>query len=239
MSTITVRFTGICTHVRFLGEGQNALHRVVLTRADHGAFLNGARIPPHIATLRIDPADIAGIDGYPYGLETLGPVGAWRLCGVTLSLEGGTGTFTRDPNFDLVPRLETESKVKPELSSEVTEHGQAACYFDLSSGHLSAVEPAQKGDAINAVLQVETTETPGLRVTCFWNGESSLIRLRPDALIDVEHTGYPHSESDQDFLLHYRVLVSVPEDAKVPPESKSTANPHGDIRVGCSNSQYP
>ena len=62
--SLTVHFTGICTHV----PGTGGMHRVVLVRADNGANINDAALPPHIPVLRIDPADIAGIDGSLDGL---------------------------------------------------------------------------------------------------------------------------------------------------------------------------
>src|SRR5258708_21622201 len=87
---------------------------------------------------------------------------------------------------------------------------------------------------------VETNETPALRLTCFWNRSVSRIRLQPGATVVLEHTGYLHAESDNDYLLHYRVLERVPNDAKVPPtKTHSLTENLGDISAACSNSQYP
>jgi hypothetical protein len=242
--SLTVRFTGICTHLRNLGLGENApsSHRVVLVRADQGAFIqndafpDGAKIPPHIPKLKIDPADIVSIDGYPYGLEPTGQAGVWRLCGVHLTLEGTTEEFWRDTTCTDIPRLETAATA-PGISSEVVAQGQAACYFDIHNGKLSSYKTAH--DARFALLET-ASDAPGLRVKSFWNQESCLIRLRPGATIEIEHTGYQQGDSHQDFLLHYRVFSDVPSDAIIPPEPKSERNKiPGDISIGCSNSQYP
>src|SRR5437773_3977695 len=182
MMTITVQFTGICTHHAKLGTPN---HRVILVRADHGANLNGASIPPHIPKLRIKPKDIVSIDGYQYGLQSMGEPGLWQLCGVRLSLEGTTGNAVkRDPKFqDLIPHLEMPSEPIPTISNEVTAKEQAACYFDIDRGRVSAFR--EKHGAITSFLKVSTTAAPSLRVTCFWNQAESVIHLRDGAKIGV------------------------------------------------------
>jgi hypothetical protein len=235
--TITVQFTGICTHVKTLG-GRN--HRVVLVRADHGAFLNDAPIPPHIAKLKIHPDDIVSIEGYPYGLQPLGAPGVWQLCGVHLTLEGTKDKpIQRDSSFDKVPRLSMSGDSPiPSISNEVTTRGQAACYVDLDKGILTADKP--KSGAVTTTLTVGTTRSPALRVKAFWNQKSSLITLKPGAAIAIEHTGYEQGDTEKDFLMHYRIFEWVHPDAKIPPKAmRAVSRIPGDISVGCSNSQYP
>jgi hypothetical protein len=240
-NTTTVKFTGICTHVtRPVSEISPVTYRVVLVHAEDGAYINGKKIPPHIPMLKLDPADIVSIEGYPYGLEPMLHAGVWRLCGVQLTLEGVTDHARQpDPAYNSeVPRLTKLTPDAPSLSEDVVSGGQAACYFDIGYGRLSA-ETIEQG-AIAAVLKVDTTSEPALRVFCFWNRESSLIRLRPGATIHIEHTGGQIGDSDYDFLLHYRVLKSVPGDAKVPAGKEKPRGSHpSDIGGGCSNSAYP
>jgi hypothetical protein len=204
MMSITVRFTGICTHVT--REGQEG-SSVVLVHA-------------------LDPTGVEGV---------------WRLGGVRLNIEGAVGpSFHRDSSFEDVPKMKTEEfAAAQDVSYEVTVNEQAACYFDIEHGRMSSDETEH--GAIRATLHVETTETPALRVTCFWNRESVLIHLRPGATIDVMHVGKFHGEeSDNDYLLHYRIFTTVPPDAWVPEHKKNRSNRSpGDISIGCSNSQYP
>jgi hypothetical protein len=228
---IAVQFVGICTHLNALFGGQKT-HRVVLVRADNGAFVNEARIPPHIPKLRIDPKDVTFIEGYPFGLEPAGAAGTWLIRGVSFSLEGTKDeSVTRVEEFGKVPRLRSRSKPVEDLERI------AACYFDFTGGTLTAQKP---GAAFEAIMTVKTTRKPVLVVQCFWNREVTRIGLRPEATISVEHTGFQGGDSDKDFLLHYLVFPSVPKDAPVPPEDKSALKERpGDISIGCSNSQYP
>ena len=231
---ITIRFVGICTHITARNDNS---HRVVLVRADNGANFYGAAIPPHIPKLRIDPADILGIDGYPHGLEPLGPDGQWLIRGVSFTVAGATGDpIARHESFNGIPPLKSSSRPGP--SSAVIDAEQAACYFDLEKGMIHAYQAPT--DAWETEAIVETNGEPALRLTCFWNRSVSHIRLRKGATVVVEHTGYLHSESDNDYLLHYRVLERVPEDAEMPPRKKRPATGiPGDISAACSNSQYP
>lgn len=234
--TVTVRFTGICSHYRLMGGP----HRVTLVRAENGAYINGSSVPPHIPKLIVRPEDVVRIEGYPYGLEAAGGAGSWRLCGVQLQLKGGVEkTLVHDETYENeVPHLRRLTKESPGLSGEVTGREEAACYFDLDAGRLSAVET--EGGAISTELTLETSETPALHVTCFWNRKTCVIHLRPNATIEVEHTGYQHGDYDNDFLLHYRMLSYVPDDAKIPPKPKTALRKiPGNISIGCSNSQYP
>lgn len=233
---LTVHFTGICTHTKLVGKYP---HRVVLVRADHGGFINDAPLPPHIPLLKIDPAQIAGIDGSLDGLLQV-DAGVWRLCGVRLSLGG-----TTEPSFKRrisdVPHLGVEESSKseiPKVSGEVVGNYQAACYFDLDKGRLTT--RTTRYGAIMSKLRVETGDKPKLQVQCFWNRQPSAIRLVPGATIEIEHVGSTRGDSAKDFLLHYRIFEWVHPDAVIPPEAKAKANLNlGGVTIGCSNSQYP
>lgn len=233
--SITVRFTGICTHLTELASKK---HRVVLVRADNGAHLNDAAIPPHIPKLRIAPEHVLSITGYPHGLEPLGPDGLWQIRGVSFHLEGVLGDgVQRDGSFSDVPRLACDSP-RPAASYEVTHNEQAACYFDLHTGTIIATHDSDYAP-YNTEVTVEPGEGPTLVATCFWNRKSAYFHLAQDAVIDFEHTGHQKGDTDNDYLLHYRILENVPADAKVP-HNPTRVNGHpGDVSIGCSNSQYP
>ena len=234
--SITVDFTGICTHMLAMG----GFHRVVLVRADNGANLNEHPLPPHIPLLKIPLDQIAGFDG---GLDGLEPVrnGVWRLCGVQLTLDGVTEqTLTRLDSFADIPHLKTKDETPvPPTSEEVVMKEQAACYFDLSAGKLSSTK-TQYG-AIMSRLEVESGDEPALQVKCFWNQKTSTIRLRPGAAFEISHIGTQDGESEKDFLYHYRVFETVHPNAYVPPEphKRAMSKAPGNISIGCSNSQYP
>lgn len=230
--TITVQFTGICTHVTPPGHGK---HRVHLVEARNGAYLNEKRIPPHIPKLIIDPKYITSPDQDVPGLERTEHAGTWILRGVSLELTETSGdAFHQDENCD-IPHMSTEDH-SIAVSSEVTLNEQVAAYFDFEHGVLKSTKVEE---AIVGVVEVETSATPALHVKCFWSREDSYIQLKPDAKIDVVHVGTVHGDSDADFLLHYRVFDSVPEDAFVPKKTTSKNKAPGDISIGCSNSQYP
>lgn len=230
---LTVNFTGICTHIT-----SDTQHRVVLVHAEDGASINSAKIPPHVPLLRINPDDILNVDGWLYGLQPTPRDGMWIMRGVQLHLDGIVdAVYTHEPSYADVPRLKSLTPTAPLLSDDVVKNGQAACYFDITGGHLSASKT--KHGAVSTVLSVATTDKPALGVRCFWNDTSRSISLRPGASIHIEHTGVTLGDSDLDFLLHYRVLTSIPPNAAVPPSTKTQDRDPGDITSGCSNSQYP
>lgn len=244
--SITVCFTGICTHVTRPGQSGCS---VVLVNAENGGYINGKKIPPHIPTLSIEPADILRmeggmrIDGFPHGLDPTGEEAVWRLGGVRLRLLGTSGEpFRRDSTFDNdIPRLKStqEAASIPDVSAEVTLNEQAAAYFDVDDHGVMSRETTPHG-ALYGVWTVETNVTPALEVTCFWNRETMRIHLRPGATININHVGREHGDADSDYLLHYRVLSNVPPDAWVPKKEEGAQKRRpGDISIGCSNSQYP
>jgi len=233
--SLTVHFNGICTHI----PGTGGMHRVLLVRADNGARINDAPLPPHIPMLRIKPSDIEGIDGNMDGLLQV-QAGAWRLCGVHLTLEG-TATpqaLSYDESFEKIPHMKMPTdEAVPALSTEVIDKEQAACYVDLYAGKLFS-QPDH--DAVMGRLEVETAGAPVLNVRCFWNQSTTRIRLRDGAEVRVEHTGALDGDSDKDFLFHYRVFDWVHRDAYVPPKPKRSREGNaGSFSIGCSNSQYP
>lgn len=234
--SLTVHFTGICTHI----PGTGGMHRVILVRADYGAYINGAPLPPHIPMLRIHPSWIDSIEGDLDGLvQETG--GSWRICGVQLTLDGlaAPQALTYDESFGRIPHMSMpDDESVPALSLEVLNNEQAACYVDLFAGRLSSKETEHK--AIMGRLDVETGSAPKLQVKCFWNQKTSTINLVDGATIEIEHIGIQDTDSDKDFLFHYRVFDWVHPRAFVPPEEKSRMNlPPNSVSIGCSNSQYP
>ncbi len=235
--TIQVQFTGICTHV--LTElGSRPRHRVVLVRADNGAHINGRSIPPHVPKLRIDLKDIVEPYGELPGLEELDR-GLWRMHGVGLELEGiAPERCTIDYETE-VPRLRSPSGTLGPKINNVVMHEQAACYFDTYDGRFTSRK--LKYGAIITELTVNIADAPKLRITRFWDRKTSTIALAPGATVHIEHAGSAVGDTEYDFLLHYLIFDSIPEDVEVPVEEKLNlpAKDRNDLSAGCSNSQYP
>lgn len=236
--TITVEFTGICTHI--LGRlGPRPKHRIVFVRADHGANIHGHAIPPHVPTIYIAPTDITGIEGSLDGLKFLGP-GMWQLMGARLQLDGvADERYSPHSSYDNdVPHLQSPGGKLENVCHEVTEEERAAGYFDIYGGSLKATKT--KHDAVSTELTAKISGEPKLLVTCFWNKETSAIALRPGATIHVQHTGTMRGDTAYDFLLHYLIFPSIPDDVDIPKEPKvAYSNNPNDISAGCSNSQFP
>jgi hypothetical protein len=239
--TIQVQFTGICTHV-LSGLGAKPRHRVLLVRADNGAYVlhKGVhrRIPPHVPKLRIKPNDIAEPYGELPGLEEL-DYGLWRMHGVGLELEGLTAEPCKTAYDPEVPRLRSASGALGQENTNITVHEQAACYFDVYDGQFTS-RKLEHG-AIITELTAKLSGTPKLRITRFWDRETSTITLVPGATIHIEHAGSAAGDTEYDFLLHYLIFNSIPDDVDVPDEQKLSLRRENrnDLSAGCSNSQYP
>ncbi|HVR38358.1 MAG TPA: hypothetical protein VMU84_04630 [Thermoanaerobaculia bacterium] len=241
-NTITVRFTGICTHI-LSGLGGLPLHRTVLVRADQVTPIHDKNIPPHIPQLRIDENFIDGPDRTLEGLTQIGP-GLWQFAGAQLELEGMASEHYSDETGDLVPRLASRGGQLEPVNSDVVVHEQAAGYFDVYGGVMTATKLPR--GAVITELTATIDGTPKLKATSFGNHAESRIMLKPGAVINVEHTGKLLGDSPYDFLLHYLIFPTIPNDVEIPDEEveekkkrKAEAEDENNISAGCSNSQYP
>lgn len=240
---ITVRFTGICTHV-LSGIGGLSRHRTVLVRADETTYIQGKKIPPHIPKLRIAKRFIAGIEGPLTGLTPIEP-DAWQFTGAALALEDvAADSYSAD--LHLVVHLESRGGNLDPVNPDVVVHEQAAGYFDIDRGTMTATT-LRKG-AVITELSVKTDESrpPKLKVTSFGSHIASSITLKPGAVIDIEHMGTVIGDSAFDFLLHYLIFPAIPDDVVLPDEEvaakklrNAQAKDDNNISAGCSNSQYP
>jgi hypothetical protein len=232
--TVTVDFTGICTHTRTSG----GTHRIILVRADNGDKINSASIPPHYPYLQIKPRFISGIGGNLDGLQQLTP-DTWRLCGVNLSMKGVTDeSLVYDDTFGNVPHLDMPDAPDRRENLKVLTGNDAACYFDFTKGTLRSSKT--RHGAHTASLALNTDTSRALEVTSFWNGSVSTIYLEDDAQIEIMHMGLQYGDTDKDFYLHYRIFEEIDASAVIPDEPKSRVQlPPGSISIGCSNSQYP
>lgn len=244
--TITVRFTGICTHV-LTSLGATARYRTVLVRAGEVKEIHGKLIPPHIPTLRIDKSSIVrgGIEGPLDGLIPVAPEGwVWQFAGAALQLEGMAHEPYSPPDDASIPHLNSPGGKLDPVDMDVIVGEQAAGYFDIGGGVMTATKLPE--GAVITELTSRIAGTPRLKVTSFGSHVPSWITLRPGAVIDIEHTGTMAEDSPFDFLLHYLIFPSVPDDADYPKEEveekmrrKALARDDNNISAGCSNSAYP
>jgi hypothetical protein len=243
---ITVRFTGICTHVLSgLGSAQSR-HRTVLVRAEKDTAIWDKKIPPHIPRLRIDKDDIVpgGIEGPLDGLTLLEPeVWVWQFAGAALALEG-LASQPYESDVDIVPHLRSRGGKLDPVNDDVVVHEQAAGYFDIDRGVMTA--KTMLTGAVITELTAKIGATPKLKVTSFGSHVSSWITLRPGAVIHIEHTGTVAGDSPYDFLLHYLIFPRIPDDVEIPEHEveekkklKAMAKDDNNISAGCSNSVYP
>jgi hypothetical protein len=250
---VTVFFIGICAHIDNLLPSAS---RVVLPNASLGLRIGDNSVSPHIATLFIPAPFIAQAPPLISGLDPIIPIpGFWRMGGVQLELANITEDLTLAPDYCL-PSLSRTAGLKPDLSTAVVDAGAAACVFQVTGGTLDTF---LHGAAVLGSLTVDTDE-PVLTVTRIWDQNVATIGLQAatidnvqiDPVIFLSNTG-ADTDSDVDFLLHYRVTTFFPDSPLTPvfactprkasPDEEAKLKliplPAEGLTIGCSNSVYP
>lgn len=252
MGEITVYFVGICTFMQDVeGSASGLRRRVVLVNARIPQKINDTAIPPHIPTLRIAAGDLEvnGVTPTTSGSCVL----EWELHGSKIEIANAVGNLEHDESFECcIPHLKALTPDLGEPSPSVVlgaESEEASCYFDLTAGQLSA-GLISEGAAVS-VLQVRTAGDPVLRVQRFRTEQAQEFHLRSGTHIAIMNVGREGIAGDDatDFLLHYNVAESIPENAAVPttpatcckPLVPSYIVPSGQLGVGpgCSNASFP
>jgi len=251
---VTVFFIGICAHI---DDQLPTASRVVLPNASLGLRIGDDSVSPHHATLFIPAPFIAQAPPVISGLDPIIPIkGFWRMGGVQLELANVTENLTLAPDYCL-PSLSRTAGLTPHLSTAVIGAGAAACVFQITAGTLDTFV---LGEAVLGSLTVNTDE-PALTVTRIWDQNVATIGLKAatidgvpiDPVIFLANTG-ADTDSDVDFLVHYRVTTFFPEIPLTPlfgvctprkalpdEEAKLKLRPVIDegLTLGCSNSVYP
>lgn len=253
MGEITVYFVGICTFMEDIEKSLPGVRRrVVLVNAREPEVINKTMIPPHIPTLRIAASDLE-VNGVSATTEN-GCVLQWQLHGCKIEIVDTKGDLQHDATFECcVPHLKVLTPDADGVSVDVVLAGEpdkSSCYFDLTAGRLSAGIIAN-GAAVS-MLKVETeTDAPVLRIQQFRSENVQEFRLRSGAQIALMNTGLEGEAGDDttDFLLHYKVVENVPENAAIPlapapccrPLPSSYILPSGQVGLGpgCSNASFP
>ena len=253
MGEITVYFIGICTFMQDVQERiPGVRRRVVLVNAREPEVINGTPIPPHIPTLRIAAGDLE-VNGVAATTDS-GCILEWELNGCKIEIVEPQGELQHDATFECcIPHLKALTPDADGVSAEVVLAGQSdetSCYFDLTGGQLSAGYVGQ-GAAVSVLTAQTKSESPVLRIERFRSNDAQEFRLRSGAQIALMNVGAEGLGGDDttDFLLHYKVVESMPEDAAIPtkaapccrplPESYIVRGLRLGIGPGCSNASYP
>lgn len=252
MGEISVYFVGICTFMQDIEkEISGVRRRVVLVNARAPEVINQTTIPPHIPTLRIAASDLE-VNGVPATTEN-GCVLQWELHGCKIEIADALGDLKHDETFECcIPQLKILTPSADGISVPVVlaaEPERSSCYFDLTAGQLSAGLLA--GGAAVAVLKARTvSDTPILRIQKFRTEDVQEFRLRSGAQIALMNVGLEGMAGDDpaDFLLHYKVLENVPDNAAIPTASAPCCqplppsyivSPQLGLSPGCSNASFP
>jgi len=232
MTSLTVYFVGLCTHLTKSSSGV-VTHRVVLPNAGRDRLVNGRLVRKHDARMRVR--------GRPDLDRT--------LAGVTITVNSTTSKVTYDPSYETcIPRLRdfAESGVPP-LSATMIAGENAdlvSAYFDASGTFAAGVN--KEGAAI-AYLHVDTIGSPVLTLDLF-EGQTERLELPLGAIVSIENVDAGEGRRvDHDFLLHFKLFVNVPPDAEWPRHTTGCTElqdpelsaPAITVGPGCSNSTYP
>ncbi|HJW96074.1 MAG TPA: hypothetical protein VJ901_20870 [Thermoanaerobaculia bacterium] len=264
MSTVTVTFYGVCTHINnvWMQPPANALapsdtapgycSRVINVNGRFGSRLGGHQIPPHTSVLYIPGECIRKMPDKVPGLVPDDDRIYWSMEGVELFVANAQPGLTRTRGFDRIPRLgDVAGHDNLLLDERVVLDGRAAGVFGIYAGVLDAYRVPWANDAIVGQLTV-TTDEPELVVTQVWNGSETSISLTDDAYVFVLNIG-DETDRDVDFLLHYFVTTWTPPHGVVPvppprPDLRTPSERDGlkflerlpaGLTLGCSNSNYP
>lgn len=239
MSSATVYFVGICTHLREY-TSREIEHRVVLVNARDGKEINEKKIVGHEASLRY--------------LDAGGTHQRERLEGVRISIRNAStaGVIYTDSFFSCIPRVTAYAPGIKSLAPEVAkghDPNLVAAYFDVAAGRF--IGGADPHGAAVAVMNVSTDGDPILVIENFpghAGGKATReIVLPADAHIQIENVGPGRAQGDgpHDFLLNFLIAQSIPQDATWPTTRAgckldvTLPFPSNTVDPGCSNSNYP
>ena len=253
MGEITVYFVGICTFMQDIeARLPGVRRRVVLVNAREPEVINNTVIPPHIPTLRIAAGDLE-VNGVP-ATSANDCVLEWQLHGCKIEIVAPLGELHHDETFECcIPHLKVLTPDADGISTSVVlsaEPEVTSCYFDLSAGQLSAGLVAQ-GAAVSMLKARTLGDSPMLRIQQFRTDNVQEFRLRSGAQIALMNTGLEGIAGDDttDFLLHYKVVENVPNNAAFPTTPATCCQPlppsyiirKGQLGLGpgCSNASFP
>lgn len=249
MGDVTVYFGGICTHIRTPNTPQGVAHRVVLVNGVVNTTINEHAIASHVAAVEFSADDLLSASNIRLPEPIDGKI-SWQVGGARLTIANASPVgLSYSSNWSTcIPSLTQLTPNAGSLSAQVVDASDqllASCYFDVNDGVFNA--GTDNSRAAIAVLQCAVDgDDPVISAESFVWGSGSFT-LRSGAAVHVTNFGSgPGKDSAYDFLLHYRVLQSIPPDARVPlgtggcpPLNVQLVPKPLDVGPGCSNSAYP
>lgn len=252
MTSITVRFEGLCTHLIYPYPPEPPwVHRVVMPKAFPNFPAHTARliIPLAAATVSAVRAFAAlphmRYEGVVHGNHHV------ALEGVELEIANATGPYQQQLSFLCgIPRLSRlagkwlgEPKAAVANARSVDE---TWAYFNVRTGTWSAGLVHEGASA--AVLECETDGAPMLSATGFRPSlPGPALKLEAGHTLTVQHVS--ENDEEHDFGIHYRIVHESHRPPKLPIPAKAAcleqlptpapAPPGQSIGPGCSNSTFP
>jgi hypothetical protein len=229
--TVTVRFIGLCTHIRqsLVGCLPRA-HRVVIMDNEPGEMF-GKQVEAHSPLLTLP-------GGEQRALEKM-----------TLEITGSTQekTLSFDRSWEGVPHLAWTEGQQIELNTGIVCHGvsPAAVYFDVSHGSFFACQLRDGAVITRLVMQFDGAAT--LHFAPFGPGQlapPSPMTFDDDVSLTITNmVNSTGGDSENDYVLNYRLFHPWPEEPSAPEVGFlivcEDLPPDIDLGPKCSNTNYP
>lgn len=233
MGTLNVFFKGICTHFGDLPS--SPLHTTVLVNANGNNIIEGLRIAPHFARMTVyhgkDP------NGQTFDLQ-----------GVEINVQNVQGSLTFQPDYDIVPHLETQLIGIEPLPPQVASFSWplVAATFNTTGGEFTACV-SMNAAAVSATI--DTTDTNVLLTVSPLPGAPPLtipssFELPSGSTINFSNLATLANETPENwrghFLLHYLLCETFPAAPQAPLSINGPqCTEDYTIDAGCSDSNYP
>jgi hypothetical protein len=239
MGKLTVRFVGLCTHIRFAEISNDPLlppHRVVLVVADEDVLL-GHQVGKHEPVLIRPHQRPDDVRGQRVRVSNAVP-------GTAVTYDA---TFLEGPTCVPSLRALTPGLTNDDLDPHVVKEGdEAAAQFDVTRGCFRAQRDETSG-AISTWVEIETDGPPELVIESLPDGEEigSLPLEGDEVEISFGNRDVDSArESRDDFFWHYKILKEMPHDPGRPNPTNRSFRPTKtfDVEIngpGCSNSTWP
>ena len=233
MGTVTITFSGVCTH--FLTQ-DTVLHQTMMVNGSGNNVIGGIVIPPHCASMTFSPT----VD-FPEN-QTL------SLMGQNVGVVNGVGRLIYEESFlKVIPGLDQQMENIEPLGPRVDnpQWPLVASVFTTTSGKFTG---CLAGPAANATLVIETSD-PNVKLSLSplpgnppgaISGEFELLSPASISISNKSLDPSDPSSARAHFLLHYLLAQQFPSVPQIPLQLFGPQCPNlGTDSVGCSDANYP